>query len=393
MLYFAARMVILRTWDSRCLELRGIWKTGILAADVPKRKNMENKIMITLSAAIAIFASAAASVAAVPGAINMGELVDTTGKTDVSAAIQRVIDANPNRTLYFPDGTYLLANPICTPAHPEKSVDLQLSNFAVLKASPEWTSNEAMVRLGAIHRAKNIRTPGSCYSMTGGIVDGSGKANGVAIESGRETKVRCVSMKNVFVGLHIKYGANNGSSDCDISDVNIVGNRMPGSTGVILEGHDNTLSNMRIADVQVGVRLRSNTNMLTSIHPLYTNPMDQYDGSAGFEDRGFHNSYDRCYSDHFSTGFFFGRQGGFAVLRACVSYWYAPCKGKRHTAIGCERKFTANVSDMHIGFNGTEAVNTVLETRKEGGCGYIRDIRMDERLLNEKSRQYLKYVR
>ena len=60
---------------------------------------MENKIMITLSAAITIFASAAASAAAVPGAINMGELVDTTGKTDVSAAIQRVIDANPNRTL------------------------------------------------------------------------------------------------------------------------------------------------------------------------------------------------------------------------------------------------------------------------------------------------------
>ena len=95
---------------------------------------MENKIMITLAAA-AIFASAAASATAVPGAINMGELVDTTGKTDVSAAIQRVIDANPNRTLYFPDGTYLLANPICTPAHPKKSVDLQLSNFAVLKAS------------------------------------------------------------------------------------------------------------------------------------------------------------------------------------------------------------------------------------------------------------------
>ena len=351
------------------------------------------KIGTSVSMAIAIFAAATASAAAVPGAINMGELVDTTGKTDVSAAIQRVIDANPNRTLYFPDGTYLLANPICTPAHPEKSVDLQLSNFAVLKAAPEWSSNEAMVRLGAIHRANNIRTPGSCYSMTGGIIDGSGKAKGVAIESGRETKVRCVSMKNVFVGLYVKYGANNGSSDCDISDVNIVGNRMPGSTGVILEGHDNTLTNMRIADVQVGVRLRSNTNMLTSIHPLYTNPMDQYDGSAGFEDRGFHNSYDRCYSDHFSTGFFFGKQGGFAVLRACVSYWYAPCKGKRHTAIGCERKFTANVSDMHIGFNGTEAVNTVLEVRKDGGCGYIRDIRMDKGLANEKEKQYLKYVR
>ena len=57
---------------------------------------------------------------------------DTTG--DVSAVIQQLIDANPNRTIFFPDGTYLLRKPILTPAHPEHSVDLQLSNFAVIKA-------------------------------------------------------------------------------------------------------------------------------------------------------------------------------------------------------------------------------------------------------------------
>ena len=63
------------------------------------------------------------------------------------------------------------------------------------------TNTEAMVRLGGIHPANDIRTPGSVYSMTGGIIDGSGVAKGVSIDSGRETRVRFVSMKNVLVVL------------------------------------------------------------------------------------------------------------------------------------------------------------------------------------------------
>ena len=41
------------------------------------------------------------------------------GSRDVSGDIQKLIDKNPNRTIYFPDGLYRLDNPICTPAHPK----------------------------------------------------------------------------------------------------------------------------------------------------------------------------------------------------------------------------------------------------------------------------------
>ena len=34
------------------------------------------------------------------------------GKRDVSAVIQNIIDMNPNRTIFFPDGVYLLGQPI-----------------------------------------------------------------------------------------------------------------------------------------------------------------------------------------------------------------------------------------------------------------------------------------
>ena len=60
------------------------------------------------------------------------DYMQADGKTDVSDALQTLMDENPNRTIFFPDGEYLLEKPILTPAHPQKSVDLQLSNFACL---------------------------------------------------------------------------------------------------------------------------------------------------------------------------------------------------------------------------------------------------------------------
>ena len=53
---------------------------------------------------------------------------------DVADTIQQVIDANPNRTIYFPDGEYILTHPILTPAKPADSVSLALSNGPLRKS-------------------------------------------------------------------------------------------------------------------------------------------------------------------------------------------------------------------------------------------------------------------
>ena len=350
-----------------------------------------------VAAAALIFAAAARSESApyhAGGVVSVADFMPTDGKTDVADRIQRVIDEHPNRTIWFPDGTYLISKPICTPADPKRSVDLRLSNYAVLKAAPGWTNTEAMVRLGGIHPANNIRVVGSCYSFTGGVIDGSGVAKGISIDSGRETKVRDVSMKFVSLGLHIKHGANNNSSDCDISDVNIVGNKAKGSIGVLIDACDNTLTNMRIADMQIGVKLTrpAGGNLMRNLHPLYTSPMDQYDGSAGFVDDAFNNSYDRCYSDHFSTGFLFGRTAGNTVMDACIAFWYAPSKGRRHTAVKCEGRLRAQIANMQIGFRGAEAVNTVLEVGEKGGGGYLRDPRINIGLVRKDDTVYKDYL-
>ena len=342
-------------------------------------------------------ALAALSHAAALGAVPAGSIVATDyiaadGATDVSDALQQIIDANPNRTIYFPDGTYLLSKPIATPAEPRLSVDLQLSNYAVLKAAPDWAGDEAMVRLGGTHPANNVHTPGSVYSLTGGIIDGSGVAKGVSINSGRETRVRLVSMKNVLVGIHIK--AEGLPSDADISDVNIHGNGSADSIGVLIETNDNTLTNLRIVHVHTGVKITGGGNLLTNVHPLFNGTTGLYNDTVGFADYGSNNSYNRCYSDHFSTGWFFASASKSAYMDACMCYWYDATPGRRQTAIRCEGRYNALSSKMWIGFTGMDGqTNTVIQVGEAGGRGFLADPHLAESMVNEAERAYRSYLR
>ena len=59
--------------------------------------------------------------------INAADYLASDGSVCVADALQRLIDENPNRTIYFPDGTYLLSHPVMTPAEPKLSVSLSLS--------------------------------------------------------------------------------------------------------------------------------------------------------------------------------------------------------------------------------------------------------------------------
>lgn len=304
---------------------------------------------------------------------------------DLSDALQALIEANPNRTIYFPDGQYLIGKPILTPADPKRSVDLRLSNYAVVKAADSWSSEEAMIRLGAEHPANDIRTVGSNYSLTGGILDGSGKASGVSIDGGRETAVRDLSIKHVKIGLHIKYGANFGSSDCDISGVNIIGNGTAESVGVLLEGHDNTLTNMRIADVFIGVLVKSGGNSMRNLHPLYTCDYTDYPNSCGFYDCNGNNWYNFCYSDHFGIGFFTTERVT-NLYDSCFVMWYCG-QGGVHTAFAASGQLRSVVNNLKVGFFDRSTENVILSVGKPGGSGCINRLFVNPALPTDSAYQ------
>lgn len=315
-----------------------------------------------------------------------------TGK-DVSDALQKLILDNPHRTLFFPDGEYILSKPICTPANPKNAVHLVLSNFATLKASEDWSENEAMVRLGAAEPFNDITANGSNYGLEGGIIDGSGRANGISIDSGRETSIHNTSIKNTIIGIHVKWGANNRSSDADIHTVNIVGAGVPGTIGVLVQGHDNTFTNMRIASVMTGFKLESGTNILRNIHPLFIfEPALEglFTESVAFLDLGGTNWYDNCYSDQFSTGFEMSHRT-LAFCNDCFAMWYTS-KGKVNTAIKARGPFNAIFKNLKVNFlPDNENAYLKLETGDDTGNGYIETPVFQEYLCQNKD--YEKHLR
>lgn len=320
------------------------------------------------------------------GYIVVTEYISADGKTDVADEIQSIIDSNPNRTVYFPDGIYLISKPIFTPADPRKSVDLQFSNYAVIRAADNF-NGEALVRLGGKDAANDTHTPGSNYSLTGGVLDARGITNGVSIDSGRETVIRNVSIKNAVIGIDVKYGANSGSSDADISDVNIIGTGSVDSTGIYVEGFDNTFTNIRIGNVFTGVYLKSSSNSLRNIHPLYYSDYTDYENSCGFIDEGGNNIYDFCYSDQFCIGFR-TLNGISSIFDNCFCFWYTSAGG-REIAFKADGRFNSVVSNFRAGFRG-DTENFVLVAEENGGNGVFENLLVNKNDVSDSA--YKKYM-
>ena len=312
---------------------------------------------------------------------------------DVSDALQALIFANPNRTIFFPDGEYLLSKPICTPANPVNAVSLKLATFAKLKAMDSWTENEAVVRMGAAEPYNSIYIPGSNYYFEGGIIDGNGKANGISIDSGRETAIHHVSIKNTEIGIHIKWGANNRSSDADIHSVNIVGNHSKTSVGVLLEGHDNTLTNMRIAGVHVGIQADSGGNIFRNLHPLYIysgeNAEDEnFLTSVAFMDRWNDNYYDICYSDQFCTAFSM-KSSSRNIYTNSYIMWYTS-RGGVENAFKVDGSFNSVIRTPRVNFHD-DTINSLLSVTESNGSGMIENPMINnEEYITDKS--YLEYL-
>lgn len=325
-------------------------------------------VLVTLFSTYSVFAFAQAE----NYSLIVTDTIPANTGVDVSDALQQLIDDNPNRTIYFPDGEYLLSKPLKTPADPKKSVSLRLADYAVIKAIGDWTYGEALIQLGGKDPYNTTRVNGSNYALEGGIIDGSNMANGISINSGRETAVRNCSIKNTVVGLHIMYGANSGSSDSDIFGVNIIGTGNTDSVGMLVEGFDNTITNSRIGNVFIGVHVKSGGNMLRNIHPLYTSDYTDFLNSCGFLLECGDNWLDYCYSDQFGIGFRI--TGNHRVtLHDCFCYWYSP-NGGTHTAIKADQQFEAAVTNFRAGFQKETDENKMLSVGKIGGTGTITNL-------------------
>jgi hypothetical protein len=260
-------------------------------------------------------------------------------------------------------------------------VSLNLSNFAVIKATKDWSSDEAMIRLGALNKKFTIWETGTNYYLAGGCIDGSGVAKGVSIDGGRETCIRNLSIKFVTQGLNVKYNKEYGSNDADIENVHIVGMNLPGSIGVICDGFDNTFNDMRVAGFEIGIKLGGAGNFLRYLHNLYIYS-DNYDykDSIGFWDVSGGNWYEICYPDNFATGF---RTSGhtMSTYTDCYAYWYSN-RGDKQVGFLSDGKFNSIVKSYRVDLRSDVTNRAYLKVGEAGGGGVLDlpnfDVNLDD---------------
>ena len=319
-----------------------------------------------------------------------------------SPAIKKAIEENPGRTIYFPDGTYNIQEPIVMPADPAKSVSFRLSHLAVITATDWADKTLPMIRMGVEETAAapaaegedaplvdmddaNLSEQRSCY-IIGGCIFANRQASGISIEGGKDNLLYNVSIKSAYNGIHVLYGNNElGATYANVDNVNITGYEATGSAGILVEGTRNTFSNMRIASVQYGVMCTATgeANIFRNLHPLTCGMNDvikvdengkrleENNGrhTVGFYDKSDGNNFDVCYSDQMASGYMFSENcrtvaiGGFC-------YWWTEANDY-HVGYESEGKFNALVVAGKVSLSAETTTDTYLMIGEEGGQGVV----------------------
>ncbi|MBP3370120.1 MAG: flagella basal body P-ring formation protein FlgA [Clostridia bacterium] len=322
------------------------------------------------------------------GYVIVTDFVDADTGEDISEELQKIIDSNSRKTIYFPDGIYTIAYPLQTSSNADKAVSLHLSQNAVIRASNRWRGrSDYMIQLGVKNKTFSIDQTGTNYYLYGGVIDGNGRANGVALEGGRETSIRNVTIKNAMNGMHVVYNEAYGSNDSDTEWVTIEGCGLGGSVGLLIDGLDNTFSNMRISGFETGVYLTRPGNLMHNIYTKYIEGGTQtYENGRGFYDESGGNWYDVCRAEDYRTAFF-TNASSMSLYNDCGALWKS-AKG-RQIAIETNGGLNASVTNMKAEFFGT-GDNIFLLTYADGGNGIIKDPMFDLRLTSNEN--YLKYL-
>lgn len=300
------------------------------------------------------------------------------GETGHAAMINRIIAENPGRTIYIPDGSYTIEEPIVIPADSDKSVSLRLGNQAVLRAASTWADPYvAMIRVGVTEgieepltieevEAKDYRS----ISIIGGCIYGSNVATGISVEGGKNTYIYNVSIKAASRGIHIHEGPNElGATWVNVDNCNVTGNDKDHSVGVLVEGTYNTFSNMRIYVIKYGVQCTETgeNNIFRNLHPLASNAHKEK--SIGFYDMSDGNNFDVCYSDQFASGYAL-HENTRSVINGGFCYWYSD-SNNYHVGYNSMGKFNSIIVSGKVSHGHSVETDAYLYIAEEGGQGVV----------------------
>lgn len=266
------------------------------------------------------------------------------GNTDDLEAIQNIIDDNPGKTIYFPEGVYGISNKIVLKRANSTLINILLDKNAVIK-NISGNVIDTLFEIGYDYTAgEHNRFGFPCTSeIVGGTLDATNCLNAIKVfPLYRLLTLRNIQILNVSnVGILSDYGENSNVvvGNLKIEDCYIQGtsSNATSSIGIVIHSTDNEILNTTIDRTNKGILCDGWSNLFNNVHvtAMFTTgyTMQEINTTIGFD---FENSFSlntliHCYNDTYATGF--KSNGGRLYMTDCLSYYYLSTEDSRFNSI------------------------------------------------------------
>ncbi len=320
------------------------------------------------------------------------DILPNTGE-DVYLQIQQLIDNNPGKTIFFPDGEYMTSQPIHVYGATDRTVFLKLSPRAVIKASDTNTDYVIEIGTGGTDGNSSVWVNGGLTGIEGGCIDCNAVSGGIHIITGIQAPViRNLTIRRLRkTGIRIEYGINNGSADVLCENVKIFGiyqftTNTPDSIGIDCAAYDNNFRNIIIIGVWLGVKLTGAGNQLSNVHNVFaqSDTGNAYVNTRSFDVKGF-QIFESCYSDGTARGWWF-RDNNTSFLTNCTIHWYQNAAFTRQFAFWANDALSIKGQNIRINFEtvtDAQYSGLILENGAISGLEYGM---LDNVMINDESK-------
>ena len=308
------------------------------------------------------------------GYIVVSDEIENAENKDITAELQALINKYPGKTIYFTDGVYNISAPILINTDAESAVSLRLSNYAVIKALPSWSSDEAMITIGSKTDASKAGISDS--AVMGGVIDGASVAKvGVSFENCKNPFVSNVTFKNLKTGLWAKASAE----AVNFESITVNGDASTDTIGILVESSGGVVSTSNIANVSIGVKSCGSYNDFRNIL-VYAAPNAAT--TCGFFENGTNNVFEMCTSQNFSCGYLI-KDAAASIFEASNSYWESADTAEQ-TAFSVNGTFDSVISGCTVRFFDETSNNAYIKFTTKG-TGLIKVPIFDENLCDDQS--------
>lgn len=305
----------------------------------------------------------------------VSDCIENANSRDITADLQALIDAYPNRTIYFNDGIYTISSTIYLPTDKDKAVSFRLSNYAVIKAADTWSADTAMIAVGA--RAEETSTSDvATNAIMGGIIDGSGVAAlGLSIENSKNIIVTNVTLKSIKNSIWIK----NTADTVNIDAVTVNGSGSADSIAIINDSSRGVFSTINIANVNTALKNSGNENNFRNISAKCNKPSAD---SIGFNELGDNSIFELCTAEDFTSGYVI-KDGARSVFEACNAYW-TTAEVTTQNAFVAEGTFNSVITASVARFFDASSENAFIKLTTVGS-GVVKVPMFEDELCDDES--------